>query len=59
MSKSAPVKEKDGEAVARRSGQTGGGEAGEEGGRREKDRERVVITAESFCRGIFQNDWAL
>lgn len=30
------------------------------GGGRERSRGRaIVIAAESFCRGIFQNDWAL
>jgi len=50
---SAPVKEKRREK-SRRS--KSGGQSGERKRERETGR---VITAESFCRGIFQNDWAL
>lgn len=35
-----------------------GGEAGREGKGKKYGGRAIVIAAESFCRGIFQNDWA-
>jgi len=60
---SAPVKEEEREREREREGENW--EEANREGERETDRDRkrevnrVVITAESFCRGIFQNDWAL
>lgn len=52
---SAPVKERRGSRGRPVSGE---GVNREDEAEKEREGDRVIITVESFCRGIFQNDWA-
>lgn len=52
---SAPVKERRG---SRGRSVSGEGVNREDEAEKEREGDRVIITVESFCRGIFQNDWA-